>query len=865
MPAKGSKAKARAAAQKAAAAVNDTQDAGKDADQSTTQSQGDEAHGSGDETETETDGFEDAEGGDEEASHSEAPSASEPASASEPPPQPPLQSQSATEARGVSAGAGEPSESEPPKGQDGGAGTATAQDTPDTQSDADGLKDTAEASPKLRAAGPDEPPQMSATAGHDQSAAHGRHSPAPESHTPAADLPSSDPPTLKETSPVIATQSDDAQPLSSPSSANIMAGGDVSRSPTSSPLSQQQVPPVPPRVKTDSSAPPPASPATDARKRSQSSLWDRLRSPVDRAASTSAAVAEPPASGGPPLPPRRPSYKPTPSSFLNSITSAANFAATSAASRGFSLPERLGGGAAAAASLAPTPTERKRVPRHEVDEAKMMEDQMRFAEARHILATSRDTESIRSIGKDLEAGWRNKLAEVTELHVKLEDLAASVADVQDENEQLRVQLASLSEQIALREEDFEGFQRLTVAHQQRERELWQQEGLEEKERLEWKEREAVRILAEERAINAQLRLVLFGSLKDQAHAARSGAALTGLTGQSRWSLLATTGGDGTVTPPGRSDRSRRETASTSAIFDNVSEYDSSSPTQELSRGPRPGSHGAADANAGDAEDRVQDDVLFNLNLPHAAGQAAHSSHQTGSTSTHPIASLVTDVVPLDQLKLLLRLDGSTSEEQLSAVLPSVVSGSNGTASTHESSALSSRGESIDYHSTTDRSGSPAATSPATTTESVYSTHGSKAAAEGSLTDSAASGLGQISLAHLESHLLAAKSIADFQLSQTLQLENLSLRSRLKDEQRNTAALEQEIVLLREKVQGMEEAVSGLLEDQSQPQPMPLPVTSSPEHRASRSGPTAATTSSPTASREGIAESTTTTTAATADH
>lgn len=549
--------------------------------------------------------------------------------------------------------------------------------------------------------------------------------------------------------------------------------------------------------------------SAELRKRSQSSLWNRLRMPAERAVASSASLSSPSKGGAaadpqapPQPPPRRPSFKPSPTSLFSSITSAANFAANSAASRGFGLPERLGGGAAVAASLAPPPAERKRLPRHEVDEAKMMEDQMRFAEARHLLSTSKDAETIRTLGKDLEAGWRDKLAEVTELHVKLEDLAASVSDVQDENEQLRVQLASLSEQIALREEDFEGFQRLTVAHQQRERELWQQESVEEKERLEWREREAVRILAEERAINAQLRLVLLDSLKDQLGAsssARDGGSLTGLTGQRRWSILPPGGGDGTVTPPGRQEGSSRDTT----LFDNVTECEGPSSTQELSRGLQRQSNNGTEGGTNDGEEYIQDDVLFNLNLPHAASN--DGPHPSTTTVGHPITSLVTDVVPLDQLRLLLRLDGSASEQQLSAILPNVATGH--VTSSHNGVIRSSRNDSVGYQSTR-----PSTSSPVSTDQSSID-NGSTAIAGTSplIVDPC------VPLNQLHSHLLASKSIADFQLSQSLQLENLSLRSRLKDEQKSNAALQQDVNMLRDKVQGMEEAVSGLLEDQNQHQ------------------------------------------------
>ncbi|CAO1635344.1 unnamed protein product [Jaminaea pallidilutea] len=576
---------------------------------------------------------------------------------------------------------------------------------------------------------------------------------------------------------------------------------------------QQRPPPPPPRPNVDTSqtGPAAASSSSDAsRARSQSSLWDRLRSPAEKATQSSGAgsLLSPDTDSGSPSVPRqpsatstadgntpssrRPSYMPASSGFFSSLTSAANFAATSAASRGFALPERLGGGSASAAAAGSA--ERKRLPRHQVDEAKMMEDQMRFAEARHVLATSKDPENIRKLGKDLEEGWREKLREVTELHLSLEDLAASVSDIQDENEHLRAQMAQLSEQIALREEDFEGFQRLTVAHQQREKELWKAEGTEERERLEWKEREAVRILAEERAINAQLRLVLMSTLKD-------GGASGLISGGSMVARSRDSGNEAEQPSDQTPNSSRRNTmmsGSSGALFDNSYDSEQSSPSQELSRpGAAVGSGGGA---AGEEGESIQDDVLFNLNLPHAQNQGGSQGGPSqgarggggGSDRIRPTSSLFSDVMPLDQLKLLLRIDdgpadGSDGRGNIDAVLPSI------DAQRHNGKANGAiKGN---------RSGSPSS-------QAMDRTLSSSAA---SSTSSSAANYQPSSSTSLESHLVAAKGIADYQLSQTLQLENLSLRSRLKDEQRQKGELESEVKVLKDKVAGMEEALGALLE------------------------------------------------------
>jgi hypothetical protein len=424
----------------------------------------------------------------------------------------------------------------------------------------------------------------------------------------------------------------------------------------------------------------------------------------------------------------------------------------------------------------------------------MMEDQMRFAEARHLLATSTQLEQVRSLGKDLEGGWREKLAEVTELHLRLEDLTASVSDIQDENEQLRTQLASLSEQIALREEDFEAFQRLTIAHQEREKELWTVEDKEERERLEWKEREAVRILAEERAINAQLRLVLLGSLNGSANEEGGGAG-GGASSHASSSGLIRDSGLIEKTSSSDSASSRR-----SAVFD-VADGDSNL-GEELERG------GPRDRDpSGGEEGAIQDDVLFNLNLPHTsssnnggrttpgAGGAGASELSglggIGTANRAAVASLFSDVVPLDQLRLILKLPPAEEEEAAQRILseapPSGAAGGMGmTPSTSQSSL---------------REQEPLGSS--SMSNSYSNSNGAGAGAVGGAPTSM-----QLQLQRtLSSH----KSLADYQLSQALQLENLSVRSQLRDATRRAVAAEEEVKSLKEKVRGMEEAVSGLLE------------------------------------------------------
>ncbi|PWN21007.1 hypothetical protein BCV69DRAFT_298800 [Microstroma glucosiphilum] len=531
-----------------------------------------------------------------------------------------------------------------------------------------------------------------------------------------------------------------------------------------------------------------ASPSTPtARKNSTPSLWDRLKTPQERAAEAALkSPSPPPAASSTVTAPQLQQRQLSSGSLLNSLTSAANYAASSAASRGFNLPERLGGGAAAAASLAQGPLERKRLPRYEVDEGKMMEDQMRFAEARHLLATSTQLEQVRSLGKDLEGGWREKLAEVTELHLKLEDLTASVSDIQDENEQLRTQLASLSEQIALREEDFEAFQRLTIAHQEREKELWVVESQEEKERLEWKEREAVRILAEERAINAQLRLVLLGSLNGAATEEGGGGASSNASSSG---LVRDSGLIEKNSSHDSAGSSRR-----SAVFD-VADGDG----EELERG------GPRDRDpSGGEEGAIQDDVLFNLNLPHTAsggrttpgaGGGAGGSAETGmgTANRSAVASLFSDVVPLDQLRLILKMPPAEEEEAAQRILSEAPpSGAAGMTPSASQSSLREQENS---------------------TLTTSSSNGALGLGLGLGLGSSNSSKATHALSHpsVQQTLTSQKSLADYQLSQALQLENLSIRSQLRDANRRAGLAEEEVKGLKEKVRGMEEAVSGLLE------------------------------------------------------
>ncbi|KAK0534881.1 hypothetical protein OC834_001728 [Tilletia horrida] len=156
---------------------------------------------------------------------------------------------------------------------------------------------------------------------------------------------------------------------------------------------------------------------------------------------------------------------------------------------------------------------RTRLPRRDLDEDKVAEEVMRFADARHVLRTEDDAQELRQLGLRLEEAWRNKLAEVGTLRTKLESAQDTVADLEDENGNLRVQLGLLSEQIAARETDLEDFQKLTIGQIEAQRSLWEEEAREERENLQFSLAQSKRETLEQKSINAQLRLVILGTLQ----------------------------------------------------------------------------------------------------------------------------------------------------------------------------------------------------------------------------------------------------------------------------------------------------------------------------------------------------------------
>ncbi|UZJ51978.1 hypothetical protein CBS101457_001298 [Exobasidium rhododendri] len=127
---------------------------------------------------------------------------------------------------------------------------------------------------------------------------------------------------------------------------------------------------------------------------------------------------------------------------------------------------------------------------YSANEAKLAEEAIRFADARHIIKTEQDINSIRDLADRLEQGWREKQSELAEIRAKLGEARLHVRDLQDENKHLRSQLHTMTEHIVAREQDFEKLQQETLDQSLREREIWESEKQEEVEAILCKLREA---------------------------------------------------------------------------------------------------------------------------------------------------------------------------------------------------------------------------------------------------------------------------------------------------------------------------------------------------------------------------------------
>jgi uncharacterized small protein (DUF1192 family) len=115
------------------------------------------------------------------------------------------------------------------------------------------------------------------------------------------------------------------------------------------------------------------------------------------------------------------------------------------------------------------------LPKRNVDEVKVAEDAMRFADARHVIKTEQDIDVIRVLAERLEQGWREKQHELAVMRSKMEESQLHLHDIRDENKHLRSQLATMSEQIVARDVDFEELQKMAVEQSRKERDIWEVE------------------------------------------------------------------------------------------------------------------------------------------------------------------------------------------------------------------------------------------------------------------------------------------------------------------------------------------------------------------------------------------------------
>ncbi|CEH12969.1 hypothetical protein CBOM_00919 [Ceraceosorus bombacis] len=204
-----------------------------------------------------------------------------------------------------------------------------------------------------------------------------------------------------------------------------------------------------------------------------------------------------------------PNQAPKPPSSNDGASEAGSRSATPDPGPRPTLPARSG-----ASAPVQQPAERQRLPRFQVDEAKLAEDVMRFADARDTLHNERNPERLRELGNRLEEGWREKLSETAVMREKLEQAQLSIYDVEDENKNLRLSLKGLSEQIASLESAFHTFQLSTIEQMRKEKELFEEERREELEISRYEVAQGKRELAESKAINAQLRLVVLSGLRN---------------------------------------------------------------------------------------------------------------------------------------------------------------------------------------------------------------------------------------------------------------------------------------------------------------------------------------------------------------
>jgi len=135
-----------------------------------------------------------------------------------------------------------------------------------------------------------------------------------------------------------------------------------------------------------------------------------------------------------------------------------------------------------------------------MNESRLADDAVRFADARHVIKTEQDVEIIRMLANRLEQGWREKQCELSEICAKLGEAHLQLHDLRDENRHLRSQLGNMSEQIVTRDNDIEQLQRMAVEQSKKEKQLWEEEKRQEMETLQLKWKEAQRKIVQMRLL-----------------------------------------------------------------------------------------------------------------------------------------------------------------------------------------------------------------------------------------------------------------------------------------------------------------------------------------------------------------------------
>lgn len=115
-----------------------------------------------------------------------------------------------------------------------------------------------------------------------------------------------------------------------------------------------------------------------------------------------------------------------------------------------------------------------RLARTRVDEEKLAHLMISCADTRHVLKTECDPAKLRDTGLRLEKAWRDQLQEAGALRTKLAVAQDTVEDLEDENRQLRKQIAQLAEIIVEREEQLRKAEQQRNEAVERNRQLEQQ-------------------------------------------------------------------------------------------------------------------------------------------------------------------------------------------------------------------------------------------------------------------------------------------------------------------------------------------------------------------------------------------------------